>query len=220
MLKYIAGIRAEILRKRGLRNLVKGSYKQAGKDLKRALSLSDNTENRFNMGLFYLNRQEYSQAKEIFYAISEEYPDNEMNSMLLFECNMLQENWQEAISIIRKLSEQKPEIRKYQILRTVAEDVIAREKYRRVKILKSEAQEFISEGKSQEALKKYEEAEKFSPADSEILNNIGSIHLKHKDFIRAYTYFENAHKLDPENAKIKRNLVQAKSKLRSTRKKI
>lgn len=197
---------------------MKGAYEQAGKSFRKALELADNTENRFNMGLYYLQSQHYQDAEETFSEIDQEYPDNEINGLLLYESFMLLEKWDKAETQIKKLIKLNPEVQKYRILETVTEDVVAREKYRKVKILKSEAQAFLSEKKYEAALDKYKQAESYSPADTEILNNIGSILLRMKDYVYAYTYFENAFKLEPDNPSIKRNLVQVKAKLRSTRK--
>ncbi|MCF7919552.1 MAG: tetratricopeptide repeat protein [Candidatus Cloacimonetes bacterium] len=203
-----------------MKNLIKGNYQKAGECFQKALQLAENTENRFNLGLFLLNRQRFEEAEEIFTGIAGDYPENEINGLLLFESFMLLEKWEAAIKQIRKLCQLNQTAKKYMILRTVAEDVVAREKYRKVKILKSEAQELLSARKTENALMKYQEAEQYSPADSEILNNIGSIFLKAKEYVRAYTYFEKALELDPDNQIVKRNLVTTKGRLRTTRKKL
>jgi len=220
MVMYINGIRAEILRKKGMKNLVKGNYQRAGNCFKTALKLADNTENRFNFGIYLLSSQHFERANAIFADIAEEYPENEINGLLLFESYMLLEMWDLAIEKIRKLVALNPKAQKYYILKNVAEDVVLREKYRKVKILKSEALGLLAAKDNALALKKYQEAEKYSPEDSEILNNIGSIFLKSKEYVRAYTNFEEALKLEPENQTVRKNLVLAKSKLRTTRKKL
>ena len=220
MVMYLNGIRAEILRKKGMKNLVKGNYQKAGKCFQTALRLADNTENRFNFGIYLLSRQQFDESMAIFSAIAEEYPENEINGLLLFESYMLLEKWDMAIRQIKNLEQLNPKSQKYIILRKVAKDVVAREKYRKVKILKSEALELLAAKEQSQALKKYQEAQEYSPADSEILNNIGSIFLKSREYVLAYTNFEEAQKLEPDNQIVKRNLVLAKSKLRSIRKKL
>jgi tetratricopeptide (TPR) repeat protein len=220
MVEYINGIRAEILRKKGMKNLVKGDYHKAGKCFQVALKLADNTENRFNYGIYLLSSQNFEDAMRVFAEIAEDYPENEINGLLLFESYMLLEMWDLAIENISKLINLNPKAQKYYILKNVAEDVVLREKYRKVKIFKSEALELLAAKEFTQALKKYQEAQEYSPADSEILNNIGSILLKSKEYVRAYTNFEEALKLEPENQTVRKNLVLAKSKLRTTRKKL
>lgn len=218
MKHYIDGIRAEILRRKGMKNLVKGNYKKAGAALNKALELADNTANRFNLGVYLLSQQDFAEAEKIFISIENEYPDNEINRMLLFECKMLMEKWEEALEEIEKLHSSNPAKQDYKILVQVADDVIAREKYRKVKLLKYRAQNELAGRKHSEALNSLKEAEELSPEDPEILNNIGSIFLHQKDNIKAFSYFEKAVKLDSENEIIKKNLLLAKGRLRKNRK--
>ncbi len=214
MFQYLNGIRADALRKRGQRMLVAGQYQKAESCFQTALQLADNTENRFNLALVLLSRQKLTEAESYLQAIAVEYPENEINRLALFESLILQEKWQSAIEQVDFLCRHHPANKQYCKLQEIAVDVVEREKYRNVKLLSYEAYELLRQKKFNAALEKYIEALNFLPNDLEVLNNLGSIHLKQNELTQAYGYFEKALLIDPDNRKIQQNLALVKNKLR------
>jgi len=48
----------------------------------------------------------------------------------------------------------------------------------------------------------------------ELLNNIGYLYLKKSNYTQAYSYFEKALLLEPENRKLRQNMALVRNKLR------
>ncbi|MCF7912941.1 MAG: tetratricopeptide repeat protein [Candidatus Cloacimonetes bacterium] len=214
MFHYLKGIRAELYRKRGQRLLVKGINDQAVKCFRKALSLSENPENVFNLGLGLLSAMELEEAEGYLSQVVEEFPEHEISVLTYFEVLILQEKWQAAIEQIEKLCQQYPENIRYKEFCAMASDVVGREKYRHEKILSHEAYQFMRQRKYGEALEKYIAALEYLPEDLELINNIGYIHLILNEYTQAYSYFEKALQLDPGNRKVRQNMAVVKNKLR------
>jgi tetratricopeptide (TPR) repeat protein len=214
MFQYLKGIRAEICRKRGQRLLVKGKNEKAVRCFRRALNLSKNPENVFNLGLGLLSEMELEEAEGYLKEIADEFPEQGISGLVYFEVLILQEKWQAAIDQIRKLCAQEPENKKYMQHNLMAGDVVEREKYRNEKFLSHEAYGLMKQRKYSEALEKYQGALNYLPDDLELLNNIGYIYLKLSEYTQAYSCFDRALLLDPGNRKIRQNMAVVKSKLR------
>lgn len=214
MFQYLKGIRADLCRKRGQRLLVKGNNDKAVRSFRQALSLSNNAENVFNLGLGLLSAMELEEAEGYLKEIADEFPEHSISGLVYFEVLILQEKWQAAIDEIRILSTYDLDNKKYEELLLIAEDVVKREKYRNEKILSHEAHGFMQQKKYSEALEKYMGALNYLPEDLELLNNIGYIHLKLNEYTQAYSFFEKALQLDPGNRKIRQNMMVVKNKLR------
>ncbi len=214
MFQYLKGIRADLYRKRGQMLLVKGINDQAVKCFRKALSLSDNPENVFNLGLGLLSAMELEEAEKYLSVIVEEFPEHGISGLAYFEVLILQEKWQAAIDQISNLGKQEPENGRYAELSLMACDIVEREKYRNEKFLSHEAYSFMRQRKYSEALVKYLGALMYLPEDVELLNNIGYIYLRLSEYTQAYSYFEKALQLDSGNRKIQQNMAVVKNKLR------
>ncbi|MDP8221199.1 MAG: tetratricopeptide repeat protein [Candidatus Stygibacter frigidus] len=214
MFLQINGIRAEICRKRGQKFLVKGINDKAVKCFRKALQLSENTENIFNLGLGLLSQMQLKEAEEYLSKVAGEFPENAISGLAYFEALILQEKWQAAIDQIAVMLGYEPENKRYLQILQIADDVVQREKYRNVKILSHQAFELMKQQKYTEALKQYEQALKFLPDDVELLNNIGYLYLKQRNYMLAYSYFEKALLLEPENRKLRQNMALVRNKLR------
>ena len=214
MFQYLKGIRAELCRKRGQRLLVKGDNEKAVTCFRQALTLANNPENVFNLGLGLLSAMELEEAEGYLKEIADEFPEQGISGLVYFEALILQEKWQSALDQIRKLCRQEPENKKYIQLNEMADDVVEREKYKNEKFLSYEAYGFMKQRKYSEALEKYLGALYYLPDDLELLNNIGYIYLKLSEYTQAYSYFEKALQLDPGNRKIRQNMAVVKNKLR------
>ena len=214
MFLQVKGIRAEISRKRGQKFLVKGNNDKAVKCFRRALQLSENTENIFNLGLGLLSQMQLKEAEEYLSRVAGEFPENAINGMAYFETLILQEKWQAAIDQIAVMIGYEPESKRYLQLQQMADDVVQREKYRNVKLLSHQAIELMKQQKYTDALKHYEQALNFLPDNVELLNNVGYLYLKQGKNIRAYSYFEKALLLEPENRNLRQNMALVRKKLR------
>ena len=214
MFQYLKGIRAEICRKRGQKFLVKGNNDKAVKCFRKALQLSKNTENVFNLGLGLLNQMQLKEAEEYLSRVADEFPENAISGLAYFEVLILQERWQAAIDQITVLIGYEPENKRFLELKEMAEDVVHREKYRNAKILGFKAFELLKQCKYKEALEQYEGVLNFAADDVELFNNIGYLYLKKGNYTQAYSYFEKALLLEPENRKLRQNMALVQNKLR------
>jgi tetratricopeptide (TPR) repeat protein len=214
MFQYFSGIRADALRKRGQKLLVKSEYRKAEKCFRKALDIADNIENRFNLALTLLSRMQLAEAEKLFVQIAGEYPENEINLLVLFETYILQEKWQSARQQIAKLHEKFPESRQFRDLHEMAGDVTRREKYRQVKLLSHAATELARQKNFTEALAEFQQALQFMPDNAELLNNTGSVLMEMGEYQKAFACYEKALAQEPANQTVQRNLARAKSKLR------
>lgn len=213
MFQYIKGMRAETLRRRGQRLLVKGRFEQAEQVLRKTLSLSENAENRFNLALVLLSRLKLKEAEEYLQHTARDYPENELNRLALFEALILQEKWQSAIKEIELLCTAHPENQQFRVLSETAHDEVKREKYRQVKLLSHQAAELAASKQHKEALSKLLEALEYMPENLELLNNTGSVYWELKDYRKACSYYARALEKSPGNSMIQKNLSRAKVKL-------
>jgi Flp pilus assembly protein TadD len=214
MYQYIKGVRAEFARKRGQKLLVNGKTTKAEKCFRLALNLADNPENHFNLALTLLSEHKFTEAEKHFATVNQKFPENELNNLAMFECLILQGKWQKALDQIEVLCSGFPENMKYKKLSDIAKDEVLRENFCLFKFLNFQAYELLQNNKLEPARLKYAEALTLFPDEIEVLNNLGSIHLKRQEYNQAFSYFEKALSLEPDNRTLQKNLLQVKHKLR------
>lgn len=157
---------------------------------------------------------QYQKAESLFKKLHLLYPEQEINSLTLAECYMMQKIWPEAINLYSELHRRNPRSKLYEFLLNRAQDVVEREKYVMGKHLLNNSLQKISSGISREALDLLLQAEQLLPNDLAILNNIGIIYSEQKKWKEAFTYLERALKLAPDNSRLRNQFLKVKARLR------
>ncbi|NQV18770.1 MAG: tetratricopeptide repeat protein [Armatimonadetes bacterium] len=201
-------------RKKGIRFLNKRKLENAYECFLKSISINDSTENNFNLALSLMSLNRYLEAEKYFRKVHEQFPENEINSLALAECLLMQKKWKNSEKIYAELVKRNLGSKVYTKYLKRAKDVVAREKYVKSKELFESAQNELQKKNNDKALKKLKEAAEFDPENPNIMNNIGSILISRKMFSEAYGYFEKAVILAPNNKKFQKNVLLAKMKLR------
>lgn len=174
----------------------------------------DDPDITYQLGLCAMAQFQYQKAESLFKKLHQLYPEQEINSLTLAECYMMQKIWPEAIKLYQELTRQNPRSKLYEFLLNRAQDVVEREKYVMGKHLLNNSQQILSSGSSREALDLLLQAEQLLPNDLAILNNIGIIYSEQKKWQEAYTYLEKALKLAPDNSRLRSHFLRIKARLR------
>ena len=201
-------------RKKGIRYLNKRKLENAYECFQKAVFINDSTENSFNLALSLMSLNRYLEAEKYFRKVYDQFPENEINSLALAECLLMQKMWKNSAKIYAELVKRNPDSKVYKKYLKRAKDVIAREKYVKSKELFETAQNELHKKNNEQALKMLKEAAEFDAENPNIMNNIGSILMAQKIFSEAYKYFEKAVILAPNNKKFQKNVLLAKMKLR------
>ena len=213
MKSIILNLKEKRYRKKGQFLLSKGKTKKAFLYFQNALILNDSTENIFNFALSLMSLFKYKEAEVYLRKVYEKFPENEINSLALAECLLMQKKWKETEKIYQTLLEKNPDSTTYKKYQLLIQDVTLREKHVLAKESFNRAFNEINNKNLDQALVSLKKAEQFIPDDVNILNNIGSILLKTKKYLEAYKYFEKAITLAPKNKKIQKNFYLVKRKI-------
>ena len=214
MNNFITGLKEKYYRQQGQKYLVKGNIPKTLSYFQKAILLNDSFENIFNLGLSYMSLNNFQTAEKYFAKIQQKYPDNEMNLLSIAECKMRQKKWKEAGELYGKLVAKNPLNKKYSFYLDRSKDVVEREKYAKSKDLLYLSQEQISEKNFQKALEILIQAAEYDPKNANIQNNIGYVYIVQRKFDKAFSHFEKAVALDPDNKKYQKNFLFSKRKLR------
>jgi tetratricopeptide (TPR) repeat protein len=206
--------RQKRLVQKGQKLLSKGEIEKAFSIFQQVVLQDDSQENIFNLALALLAQNRYAEAEKYLLKIQKESPSNEMNLLTLAECKMMQQKWQEVISLYETLSKDNPRNEAYQKYLDLSRDIVHREKYVKSKELFGAASLELQNKNDQKALNILLEAEEYYPENPNILNNIGSIYLLLKEYKKAFDYFVKAMRFDPNNPKIKKNVLIARKKIK------
>jgi tetratricopeptide (TPR) repeat protein len=202
------------LAQKGQKLLSQGKIEKAYSIFQQVILLDNSLENIFNLALSLMSLNKFMEAEEYLQKIYSEMPSNEMNLLTLAECQMMQQRWEEAEKIYKELVVVNSRNEKYQDYLALSQDVIAREKYIKSKQLLNAATIELNKKNDAEALKLLLEAEEYFPENANVLNNIASIYMLLHQYKNAYNYFTRALKLDPDNNKIKQNVLAVRKKLK------
>ena len=215
MIKYFDLLKEKRLQIKGQKLLTQGKIEKAFDAFQKAILINSSTENIYNLALSLMAQTKYLQAEKYLRKIFENYPENEMNLLTLAECVIMQKKWNEAIELYRSLADFDPENKTYQKYKTIAEDVVIREKYVKSKYLLNFSILELKRKNDKKAMELLLEAEEYFPGNPNILNNIGSIYMLFKNYEKAYSYFSKAIENDPSNKRFQKNLFTARKKLKN-----
>jgi len=204
----------KFLVRKGQKLLSKGQVEKAFSVFQQVLLLDDSHENLFNLALALMSLSKYPEAEKYLMKVHAEHPSNEMNLLTLAECLMMQRKWDQAIKLYKELNLINPRNESYQSYLAISNDIVVREKYVESKVLFNAATQELKNKNDEIALKILLEAEEYFPENPNILNNIGSIYLLLKEYKNAFDYFIRAMKFDPNNQKIRKNVLIARKKLK------
>lgn len=202
------------LNRKGQKLLVKGKPETALRIFQKAFLLYDSAEIEFNLALSLMALSRFTEAEKHLFRLQKEHPKNELNTLTLAECVMMQQKWQDACLLFENLKKINPNAVKYGEYLKIAADPVEREKYVTAKKLLREATLQLQKKNDDQALKLLLEAEHYFPENSNILNNIGSIYMLTKNYEKAYRYFTKALPYDKQNERLKKNILLARNKLK------
>ncbi len=207
-------IKIKRLRKKGQKLLTNGYPELAMKKFRKVLLLDSSSENQFNLGLALLSSYNYLEAENFFRMVMESHPGNQLNLVSLAEALIMQKKWDNAKIILNDLIQIAPNNVVFDKHLNMVENVVSREKYVKSRELMKKAELEQQNKNFTDALILLQEALEFDPKNALILNNIGSVYQKLKNYQEAYNHIEQAHVLDPNNKNYRRNLVEIKKELR------
>jgi tetratricopeptide (TPR) repeat protein len=214
MKSYLESLKEKRLQRKGQKFLTTGRIEKAYEIFQKILLINNSPSNIYNLALSLMALTKYSEAEEYLKKIYQDYPGNELNTLALAECMIMQKNWNEAIEFFEKVVNLNPLSNAYKKYLNIAKDIVAREKYVKSRELFNAATIKLQQKNDEQALKILLEAEEFFPGNPNILNNIGTIYLILKDYKKAYNYFIKAVSQDPTNQKFQKNLLIAKRKIK------
>jgi len=200
--------------RKGQKLLASGKAARAIAVFQKCLLSNNSAENRFNFALALMAVNQYSDAEQYLNKIYNEYPENELNGLALIECLLLQRKWRESENIVDYYKEKLPSSKAVYNYARIINDPVEREKYVSAKEYLNSAFSALDEDELDEALELFLKAEAYLSTNSDILNNIGMIYFKRNEQIKAYGYFERAHKLSPDDLRIRKNLLRTRKKLK------
>ncbi len=210
---FFSSVKENHLRQKGQKLLTKGKVEKAYSIFQKVLLINDSAANLFNVSVTLMTLGKYPEAEKYLLKIHEKYPENELNTLSLAECKMMQKKWNEAIPLYEKIAAKNSKLEKYL---NVAKDSIARKKYVKSKQLFNRATLALKNKNCEKAIQFLIEAEEYSPEDANILHNIGSIYFLTKKYKKAYQYISRAHSLDKNSSKYQKSLSKVKKKLKKT----
>ena len=214
-MNFLQTSKAKRLQKKGQKFLTSGKIEKAHGIFQKVILLDNSTENLFNLALSLMSLARYSEAEGYLRKIEENFPDHELNTLTLAESLIMQKKWDEAIRFYEKASQINPRNEAYKKYVAISKDVVAREKYVKSKEFFQEAIEELRHKNDERALKILQKANEYFPGNPNILNNIGTLYLNLKNYIKAYSYFVKAISFDPKNEKFQKNLLTAKRKIKN-----
>ena len=214
MKNYLESLKEKRLQKKGQKLFTNGKIEKAYEIFQKVILMNNSPSNIYNLALSLMALTKYSESEKYLKKIDKDYPGNELNTLALAECLIMQKKWNEAIEFYEKVVNLNPLSNAYKKYLNIAKDIVAREKYVKSRELFNAATIELQQKNDEQALKILLEAEEFFPGNPNILNNIGTIYLILKDYKKAYNYFIKAVSQDPANQKFQKNLQIVKRKIK------
>jgi tetratricopeptide (TPR) repeat protein len=200
---------------KGITAMMKGKYVKAYQWLQKVLMISNTAVYQYDMGIILLSLFKYEEASDYLHKVLTVVPDNEMALLAYAQSQLMLRNWENALNSYTSLSSQHPTNISYQKTLHVVKDPVLREKHVCASELVHLAQQEVEERDLSGALEHLREAESFDPLNPQIPNNIGAILISlGRPYEEILGYFEKALSLDPENLKIKKNIIYLRQKLK------
>lgn len=202
------------LKRRAESALRMGKYDEAIRAYQGLISSGDDKPGyAHNIGICYMAKQDYVEARNWFKKAVEKDPKEPVFKAGLAETYMLMGNWDHAKKYFREAAELDKSNRLYRSRLSALEDPEKRERLRESFRYLAEASELYKERKWRESLELYEKALEFD-AVGKVHNQVGVIyHNILKDYEKALAAFEKAVELSGGNKLYERNRDIAKAKL-------
>ena len=214
MKNFFDSYRETYMNRKGQKLLAQGKVEKAFQLFQKAVLKNRSGEVLFNLALSLMALSRFPEAEKYLSKLQIEFPQNELNTLTLAECMMMQNKWEEAKLLYANLKLINPREEKYDEYMKIVEDPVVREKYAAAKKLLREAIVELQKKNDARSLKMLLEAEEYIPDNSNILNNIGSIYMLTKQYEKAYHYFVKALAQDQHNQRIRKNIILCKNKLK------
>ena len=123
----LENLKLNSFKKRGLNFLKKGRADKAYQCFEKVVLMEDSSENLFNLGLSLMGMFNYSDAEKYLQKVYDKFPENDINSLSLSECLLMQRRWDEAIVILNEIQKRNPKFTG--VYSQIARDVVLREKF-------------------------------------------------------------------------------------------
>lgn len=212
---FLDYIKLKYFHYKGITSMMKGRYTQAYEWMQKVLLIANTTVYQYDMGIILLSLCRYEDAADYLHKVLDAVPDNEMALLAYAQCLMMLRNWSKAEECYVKLAEQHPTNISYQKYVETVQNPLLREKSVCSRELVNKAQEEVESRHLIEALEHLKEAESFDPSNPQIPNNIGAVLISlGRPYEEIILYFEKALSLDPENVRIKRNIIYLRQKMK------
>ncbi len=192
-------------RKKGLKFLKRGKAEKAVVLFEKILQYSQTPEDIFNYAISLMDIYNYDAAIENFIRVREQDKDYLMNNLALGEAYLLTRNWEKAEEIFTELSQKYPEQKTFKNYLLILGDVVKREKYVTVKKKLEEAVKALKKGDNIKAIEHLEFAKQVAPELPNVRNSLGEIYFMIKDYDKAFEYFKQAIKMEPDNPRFQKN---------------
>ena len=202
------------LNRKGQKLLAQGKVEKAFQLFQQAVLKNESADILFNLALSLMGLSRFAEAENYLSKLQVDFPNNELNTLTLAECMMMQNKWEEAKLLYSNLKLINSREEKYNEYLKIVDDPVIREKYVIAKKNLRKATLELQKKNDTKALELLMEAEEYIPDNSNILNNIGSIYMLGKKYEQAYGYFVKALAHDQHNLQIKKNLISARRKLK------
>jgi len=202
-------------RKKGQKLLSSGNAQRAKHYFLKSISISDSVENLFNLALSQMALFHYSEAEELLIKIYNKFPENELNSLALIDCLLMQRKWKESEKISDEFKQNNSGSKAISNFSELIKNVVERERYVSAKENMNNGFKEIDAGNKDKALDFFLKAEKHMTDNPDLLNNIGLLYFERSKYQEAYEYFKNALILSNGDIRIQKNLIRTRKKIPS-----
>lgn len=192
-------------RKKGLKLLKRGKAEKAVVLFEKILQYSQKAEDIFNYAISLMDIYDYDRAIENFIRVRNQKKDYLMNNLALGEAYLLTRNWEKAEEIFSELAKKYPEEKTFKNYLLILNDVVKREKYVTVKKKLEEAVKALKKRNNIKAIEHLKFAMEVAPELPNIRNSLGEIYFMIKDYDKAFEYFKQAIKMEPDNPRFQKN---------------
>jgi len=212
MKSFFDSYRNKRLSSKGQKLLAQGNVEKAFQLFQQAVLKNESADLLFNLALSLMGLSRFAEAEKYLTKLQVDFPKNELNTLTLAECMMMQNKWDQAKLLYSNLKLINAREDKYDEYLKIVDDPVIRDKYVIAKKHLRKATIELQKKNDDTALELLLEAEEYIPNNSNILNNIGSIYMLSKKYKKAYDYFIKALAHDQQNLQIKKNLILARRK--------
>jgi tetratricopeptide (TPR) repeat protein len=214
MKNFFDSYRDKRLSRKGQKLLAQGKVEKAFQLFQQAVLKDESPDLLFNLALSLMGLSRFAEAENYLTKLQVGFPKNELNTLTLAECMMMQSKWDEAKLLYSNLILINAREERYDEYLKIVDDPVIRDKYVIAKKHLRKATIELQKKNDEKALELLLEAEEYIPDNSNILNNIGSVYMLGKNYEKAYQYFIKALAHDQQNQQIKKNLILARRKLK------